>query len=88
MDELPPGRGRYHPFEEIAEKLQVDDGEPAHLTDAESARTIVEVNSKATVMISTLIDEGVHERIILPEFPYLTDENGGMRENRMLELML
>uniref|UniRef100_A0A0E0J2T1 DUF2470 domain-containing protein n=1 Tax=Oryza nivara TaxID=4536 RepID=A0A0E0J2T1_ORYNI len=76
MDELPPGRGRYHPFEEIAEKLQVDDGEPAHLTDAESARTIVEVNSKATVMISTLIDEGVHERIILPEFPYLTDENG------------
>lgn len=48
----------------------------------------MQVNSKATVMISTLIDEGVHERIILPEFPYLTDENGGMRENRMLELML
>ncbi|KAF0897021.1 hypothetical protein E2562_031321 [Oryza meyeriana var. granulata] len=76
MDELPPGRGRYHPFEEIAETMQLDDGEPARLTDAESARTIVEVNSKATVMISTLIDEGVHERIILPEFPYLTDENG------------
>uniref|UniRef100_J3N8W0 DUF2470 domain-containing protein n=2 Tax=Oryza brachyantha TaxID=4533 RepID=J3N8W0_ORYBR len=78
MDELPPGRGRYHPFEEIADDdtLQLDDGEPARLTDAESARTIVEVNSKATVMISTLIDEGVHERIILPEFPYLTDENG------------
>ncbi|TVU24696.1 hypothetical protein EJB05_27149, partial [Eragrostis curvula] len=75
MDEL-PGKGRYHPFEEIAETLQLDDGEPAHLTDAESARTIVEVNSKATVMISTLVDDGVHERIILPEFPYLTDENG------------
>jgi hypothetical protein len=29
-------------------------------------------------MISTLVDDGVHERIILPEFPYLTDENGGM----------
>jgi hypothetical protein len=41
MDEL-PARGRYHPFEEIAETL-LDDGEPAHLTDAESARTIVEV---------------------------------------------
>ncbi|GJN04680.1 hypothetical protein PR202_ga22245 [Eleusine coracana subsp. coracana] len=75
MDELPQ-RGRYHPFEEIAETLQLDDGEPAHLTDAESARTIVEVNSKATVMISTLVGDGVHERIILPEFPYLTDENG------------
>jgi len=37
----------------------------------------VQVNSKATVMISTLVGDGVHERIILPEFPYLTDENGG-----------
>ncbi|XP_048528197.1 uncharacterized protein At3g49140-like isoform X2 [Triticum urartu] len=77
-DEPPSsGRGgRYHPWEDIAETLQLDDGEPARLTDAESARTIVEVNNNATVMISTLIDDGVHERIILPEFPYLTDENG------------
>ncbi|XP_062197941.1 uncharacterized protein At3g49140-like isoform X2 [Phragmites australis] len=75
MDEL-PARGRYHPFEEIAEAVNLDDGEPSHLTDAESARTIVEVNSKATVMISTLVGDGIHERIILPEFPYLTDENG------------
>ncbi|KQJ88301.1 uncharacterized protein At3g49140 [Brachypodium distachyon] len=76
-DELPPGRGgSYHPSEDIAETLQLNDGEPARLTDAESARTIVEVHNKATVMISTLIDDGVHERIILPEFPYLTDENG------------
>jgi len=37
-----------------------------------------QVNNNATVMISTLIDDGVHERIILPEFPYLTDENGGI----------
>lgn len=43
MDEQ-PARGRYHPFEEIAEAVQLDDGEPAHLTDAESARTIVEVS--------------------------------------------
>jgi hypothetical protein len=43
MDEQ-PARGRYHPFEEIAKTVQLDDGEPAHLTDAESARTIVEVN--------------------------------------------
>ncbi|XP_047091680.1 uncharacterized protein At3g49140-like isoform X1 [Lolium rigidum] len=76
-DELPSGRaGRYHPSEDIAETLHLNDGEPARLTDAESARTIVEVNNNATVMISTLVDDGVHERIILPEFPYLTDENG------------
>jgi hypothetical protein len=42
MDEL-PARGRYHPFEDIPEAAKLDDGEPAHLTDAESARTIVEV---------------------------------------------
>ena len=47
MDEQ-PARGRYHPFEEIAEAVQLDDGEPAHLTDAESARTIVEVNHSLT----------------------------------------
>ena len=44
-DELPPGRGgRYHPSEDIAETLHLNDGEPARLTDAESARTIVEVS--------------------------------------------
>ncbi|CAN6363098.1 unnamed protein product [Urochloa humidicola] len=92
MDEL-PGKGRYHPFEEIPEAAALDDGEPAHLTDAESARTIVEVNSKATVMISTLVGDGVHERIILPEFPYLTDENGDIyfevdNEDALLESIM
>jgi hypothetical protein len=43
MDELPPPRGRCHPFEEIDETLKLDDGQPAHMTDAEAARTIVEV---------------------------------------------
>ncbi|OEL25056.1 hypothetical protein BAE44_0013924 [Dichanthelium oligosanthes] len=92
MDEL-PARGRYHPFEEIPEVAKLDDGEPAHLTDAESARTIVEVNNKATVMISTLVEDGVHERIILPEFPYLTDENGDIyfevdNEDALLESIM
>nr|CAB3503525.1 unnamed protein product [Digitaria exilis] len=92
MDEL-PARGRYHPFEEIHEAAKLDDGEPAHLTDAESARTIVEVNNKATVMISTLVGDGVHERIILPEFPYLTDENGDIyfevdNEDALLESIM
>ncbi|WVZ51357.1 hypothetical protein U9M48_002509 [Paspalum notatum var. saurae] len=92
MDEQ-PAKGRYHPFEEIAEAVHLDDGEPPHLTDAESARTIVEVNNKATVMISTLVGDGVHERIILPEFPYLTDENGDIyfevdNEDALLESIM
>ncbi|RLM58478.1 uncharacterized protein C2845_PM18G08930 [Panicum miliaceum] len=92
MDEL-PARGRYHPFEDIPEAAKLDDGEPVHLTDAESARTIVEVNNKATVMISTLVGDGVHERIILPEFPYLTDENGDIyfevdNEDALLESIM
>ncbi|TKW01082.1 hypothetical protein SEVIR_8G154400v4 [Setaria viridis] len=92
MDER-PGKGRYHRFEEIPEAATLDDGEPAHLTDAESARTIVEVNNKATVMISTLVGDGVHERIILPEFPYLTDENGDIyfevdNEDALLESIM
>jgi len=54
MDEQ-PARGRYHPFEEIAEAVQLDDGEPAHLTDAESARTIVEVNLSLTNLKATTL---------------------------------
>jgi len=93
MDDELPARGRYHPFEDIPEAARLDDGEPAHLTDAESARTIVEVNNKATVMISTLVGDGVHERIILPEFPYLTDENGDIyfevdNEDALLESIM
>lgn len=53
MDEQ-PARGRYHPFEEISEAVQLDDGEPAHLTDAESARTIVEVNHLTNLNNATL----------------------------------
>lgn len=41
------------------------------------------MNNKATVMISTLVGDGVQERIILPEFPYLTDENGGSSSSLM-----
>uniref|UniRef100_A0A453JM11 DUF2470 domain-containing protein n=1 Tax=Aegilops tauschii subsp. strangulata TaxID=200361 RepID=A0A453JM11_AEGTS len=49
---------------------------PEQSSSAESCNMHAQVNNNATVMISTLIDDGVHERIILPEFPYLTDENG------------
>ena len=60
MDEL-PARGRYHPFEDIPEAARLDDGEPAHLTDAESARTIVEVATvlwqSGSVFTSSLADQ-------------------------------
>ena len=36
----------------------------------------IQVNSKATLMFSSLIDDEVHENIILPELPYVTDEHG------------
>nr|XP_009401021.1 PREDICTED: uncharacterized protein At3g49140-like isoform X1 [Musa acuminata subsp. malaccensis] len=66
----------YHPFEEIEELVASSDDEERRLTDAETARTIIEVNSKAAVMFSGFIDDQVHENIIWPEFPYLTDEQG------------
>lgn len=65
----------YHPSEEIGEPLPVE-GEDARLSDAEMARTVIEVNSKAAVMFSGLIDDEVHENIIWPDLPYLTDEHG------------
>lgn len=36
----------------------------------------VQVNSKATLMFSNLINDEVHENIIWPEVPYVTDEHG------------
>ncbi|URE06143.1 hypothetical protein MUK42_16187 [Musa troglodytarum] len=66
----------YHPFEEIEELVASSDDEERRLTDAETARTIIKANSKATIMFSRFIDDEVHENIIWPEFPYLTDEQG------------
>ena len=36
----------------------------------------VQVNSKATLMFSNLLDDQLHENIIWPELPYVTDEHG------------
>ncbi|XP_047327155.1 uncharacterized protein At3g49140-like isoform X3 [Impatiens glandulifera] len=69
---------RYHPFEEIDEpELVVVDGE-ARLTPAETARTIIEVNSKATLMFSGLVHDEIHENIFWPDLPYMTDEHGNI----------
>ncbi|XP_010279050.1 PREDICTED: uncharacterized protein At3g49140-like isoform X2 [Nelumbo nucifera] len=66
----------YHPLEEIAESTPQDNGEDAILTAAETARTIIEVNSKAALIFSGLINDEVHESIFWPQLPYVTDEHG------------
>ncbi|XP_048325613.1 uncharacterized protein At3g49140 isoform X2 [Ziziphus jujuba] len=71
------GRPQYHPFEDIAKSTSANCGD-AILTSEETARTIIEVNSKATLMFSGLIDDEVHENVFLPDLPYVTDEHGNI----------
>ncbi|KAL7003490.1 hypothetical protein U1Q18_004644, partial [Sarracenia purpurea var. burkii] len=68
---------RYHPFEDIAELESMEGGE-ARLTPAETTRTIIEVNSKATLMFSDFLNDEVHENIFWPDLPYVTDEHGNI----------
>ena len=35
-----------------------------------------QVNSKATLMFTGMIDDEVHENIMWPDLPYVTDEHG------------
>ncbi|CAL1371103.1 unnamed protein product [Linum trigynum] len=65
---------QYHPFEEIADSASKSSGD-ARLTAEETCRTIVEVNSKANVM---LVNEEIHENIMWPDMPYVTDEYGNV----------
>ncbi|EPS73614.1 hypothetical protein M569_01143 [Genlisea aurea] len=67
---------RYHPFEEL-EPDMMENGE-ASLTPAETCRTIIEVNSKATLMFSGFVNDEVHENIFWPDLPYVTDERGNI----------
>ncbi|KAL4595023.1 hypothetical protein ACB092_12G061800 [Castanea dentata] len=71
------GGSQYHPYEDIAELTPENRGD-ATLTAAESSRTIIEVNSKATLTFSSMINGEVHENLILPELPYVTDEHGNI----------
>lgn len=50
----------------------------ATLTPAETTRTIIEVNSKAMLMFSGLINDEVHENVFWPDLPYVTDEHGNI----------
>lgn len=70
-------KSRYHPFEDILESEAAETGE-RRLTAAETSRTILEVNSQATLLFSGLVNEEVHENVFWPDLPYLTDEHGNI----------
>ncbi|KAK4436268.1 hypothetical protein Salat_0790500 [Sesamum alatum] len=67
---------RYHPFEEIAESELLRNGD-ARLTPAQTTRTIIEVNSKATLLFSGLVNED-GDNIFWSDLPYVTDEHGNI----------
>ncbi|XP_038999539.1 uncharacterized protein At3g49140-like isoform X2 [Hibiscus syriacus] len=71
------GRSNFHPFEEIGESKSKN-SDDATLTAAETSRTIIEVNNKATVMFSGMINGEVHENIMWPDLPFATDEHGNV----------
>ncbi|CAN4087666.1 unnamed protein product [Withania somnifera] len=68
---------RYHPFEDISDS-ENGDNEEGQLTAAETSRTIIEVNSNATLMFSGVVNHEVHENIFWPDLPYITDELGNI----------
>lgn len=41
----------------------------------------VQVNNKGTLMLTGSIGDGVHENILWPDIPYITDQNGSKRKN-------
>ncbi|OMO66878.1 FMN-binding split barrel [Corchorus olitorius] len=73
----PNGKRHYHPFEEIGEATSKN-SDDATLTAAEKTRTIIEVNSKATLMFTGVVGDEVHENIMWPDLPYVTDEHGNV----------
>ncbi|MED6216997.1 hypothetical protein PIB30_013471 [Stylosanthes scabra] len=68
-------KSSYHPFEEFAQPENSGDARP---TSAETSRTIIEVNSKATLVFSVLINDEDQENVVWPDVPYLTDEHGNI----------
>ncbi|KAL8153471.1 hypothetical protein V2J09_011231 [Rumex salicifolius] len=67
----------YHPFEDISDSEGVEPGD-ARLTAAETSRTVIEVNSKATLMFTGLANDELQQNIFWPDLPYLTDEHGNI----------
>ncbi|CAN1158608.1 Uncharacterized protein At3g49140 [Linum perenne] len=71
------GKAQYHPFEEISDSASKAVGD-ARLTAEETCRTMVEVNCKATLMLNNLFNEQIHENVMWPDIPYVTDEYGNI----------
>ncbi|GMH08949.1 hypothetical protein Nepgr_010789 [Nepenthes gracilis] len=71
------GKSSYHPFEDIIGTEGAGSEEP-RLTAAETSRTIIEVNTEATLMFSSLANDEVQHNIFWPDLPYLTDEHGNI----------
>ncbi|XP_076930057.1 uncharacterized protein At3g49140-like [Bidens hawaiensis] len=69
---------RYHPSEDISDIEEADENGDATLGPAETSRTVIEVNSKAMLMFSGVVGDGVHENIFWPDLPYVTDEHGNI----------
>ncbi|KAD7480479.1 hypothetical protein E3N88_03615 [Mikania micrantha] len=69
---------RYHPSEDISDSEESDENGDAILGPAETSRTVIEVNSKAMLMFSGVVGDGVHENIFWPDLPYATDEHGNI----------
>lgn len=72
-----PKKPSYHPSEEIRAYLPENPGD-SRLPPAETARTIIEVNKKGTLMLSGLLGIGLHENILWPDIPYVTDQHGNI----------
>ncbi|KAG6576691.1 hypothetical protein SDJN03_24265, partial [Cucurbita argyrosperma subsp. sororia] len=70
-------RLQYHPSEEFVKSI-TEIAEDVRPTSAETTRTIIEVNGKATLMFAGLINDEVQENIIWPDLPYVTDEHGNI----------
>ncbi|KAL1206092.1 hypothetical protein V5N11_005249 [Cardamine amara subsp. amara] len=73
----PTGKSSYHPFEEIRAYVPENPGD-SRLSPPETARTIIQVNKKGTLMLSGLLGIGVHENILWPDIPYVTDQHGNI----------
>ncbi|CAH2044257.1 unnamed protein product, partial [Thlaspi arvense] len=73
----PTGKSSYHPSEEIKAYVPENPGD-SRLPPPETARTIIEVNKKGTLMLSGLLGIGLHENILWPDIPYVTDQHGNI----------
>ncbi|XP_023637430.1 uncharacterized protein At3g49140 isoform X1 [Capsella rubella] len=73
----PTGKSSYHPSEEIKAYVPENPAD-SRLSPPETARTIIEVNKKGTLMLSGLLGIGVHENILWPDIPYVTDQHGNI----------